>query len=126
MRSKSTGDAQRNKGPWADAKLSNPRLEAAGVKTAGAVDPVHDVTAGQRESDPSLCNWPGPYPVAAVTKQHMNAGLAGAEIDCSTRTEGGQRMHEVHRTTLPDRAGHESYRWPVTGSEAQASNTFDA
>jgi hypothetical protein len=56
----------------------------------------------------------------------MDAGLAGAKIGRSTWTDGRQRMHEVHRTALSARAGGESYRWPVTGSEAQASNTFDA
>lgn len=31
-----------------------------------------------------------------------------------------------HRTLVFDRPGVESYRRPVVGSEAQASNTFDA
>lgn len=64
--------------------------------------------------------------MAAVAKQHVDARLSGAEIDRSTWTDSGQGMHEVHRTALSGRAGSESYRWPVTGSEAQASNTFDA
>ena len=114
VRRKTTGDTQRNKGAWPDAKLSKPRRESAGVKAAGTVDPVHDVTAGQRESHPSLCNRPGSSPMPTVAKQHMNAGLAGAEIGRSARTDGRQRMHEVHRTTLSDRAGGESCRWPVT------------
>ena len=114
VRRKTTGDTQRNKGAWPDAKLSKPRRKPAGIKAAGTVDPVHDVTAGQRESYPSFCNRPGSSPMPTVAKQHMNAGLAGAEIGRSARTDGRQRMHEVHRTTLSDRAGGESCRWPVT------------
>ncbi len=64
--------------------------------------------------------------MATVAKQHMDARLTRTEIDRSTWTDSGRGMHGVHRTASVGRAGGESYRWPVTGSEAQASNTFDA
>ena len=87
---------------------------------------MHHMAAGQCEGHPGLCNRSCPSPVTPVAKQHMDAGLSGTKIDRSTWTDSGQGMHGVHRTTSFGRAGGESYRWPVTGSEAQASNTFDA